>query len=171
MASRKPAFVLKNCSIAIEGDVRIGQAKTMTMPVLERKVEEMRNAGMIKPREVALGYEKTEASFTETAFDPGVMNVYGLRPNRETNLIIYGYLEDEGTGAEHAARCECVAMFKKMDAGDWTPGEAAETQYELAVHEFRLFVDDQIIYEVDDFSVSINGVTEHPGLADALRLN
>ena len=168
--AKKPAYIIKDCSIAVEGDVRIGQAKTMTIPVIERKVEEMRNAGMIKPREVAMGYEKLEASFTETAFDPAVMSLYGVHPNRDQNVIIYGYLESED-GTEHAARAECVVMFKSLNAGDWAPGEAAETEYQLAVHEVRLFVDDDLIYEMDDYGASFNGVREQPGRTAALRLS
>ena len=168
--AKKPGYILKDCTISLEGDNRIGQAKSMTLPVIERKVEEMRNAGMIKPREVAMGYEKTEAAFTEAAFDPAAMALFGVYPNRDTNIIVYGYMESEN-GTEHSARAECVAMLKKMDAGDWAPGEAAEAQYDIAVHEVRLFVDETLIYEIDDFTASFNGVLDQPGRADALRLN
>lgn len=167
--AKKPAFILKDCVIALEGNVRIGQAMSMTIPVLERKTEEIRNAGMVKPREIEMGLEKTEASFTETAFDPDVMKLYGVYPNRDFNSIVYGYLESED-GTEHSARCELVSKFRKIDPGDWQTGEKAETQYELAVNEARLFIDDEEIYFVDDFEYSIGGVVQQPGRVNALRL-
>lgn len=169
MAKRKPAYILKDCSLALEGDVRIGQTSSITIPVLERKMEEFRNSGMIKPREVAMGYNATRATFGETAFDPTVMTLYGITGGSNRNLIAYGYLESED-GREHAARFEMVADFVKIDAGQWQTGEKAETEYEVAVHEGRLIVDDNEIYAYDDFSIRINGVEQQPGRAGALRM-
>lgn len=168
MASRKPAYILKNCSLGINGDVRIGQCMSITIPVLERTMEEFRNAGMIKPREVAMGYEVTTATFTETAFDPAVMRLYGITGGQNRNIIAYGYLESED-GREHEARFEMVADFKKADGGDWSPGEKAETEYEITVHEGRLVIDGDEVYAYDDFGITIGGVRQQPGLAAALR--
>lgn len=166
---RKPAYILRDCTIAVEDDVRIGQAASITIPVLERKMEEFRNSGMIKPREVAMGYNATTATFTETAFDPAVMALFGIVGGSNRNLIAYGYLQSED-GREHEARFEMVADFKKIDAGSWSTGEKAETEYEIAVHEGRLIVDGNELYAYDDFSIRINGVTEQPGRAAALRM-
>ncbi len=131
MAKRNlPAFILKNCSLAIDGNTRIGQCNSITIPVLERTMEEFRNAGMIKPREVAMGYEVTTTTFKETAFDPTVMSLYGIMGGSNRNLVAYGYLESE-KGDEHKARFEMVADFKKIDGGEWSPGEKAESEYEL----------------------------------------
>lgn len=170
MAKRLPAYILRDCSLAIEGDVRIGQCAEITLPKLAEQNEEMRNAGMIKPREVWLGFEKTEASFKETAFDPAVMKLYGVAGGADKTVIAYGYLMDED-GAEHAARLEMTCRIKVMDFGDWAAGEKAENQYELAVHSGQLFVDDEDIYAFSDFNASVGGQELMPGRADALRLS
>ncbi|MGQ3671772.1 phage major tail tube protein [Xanthobacter sp. TB0136] len=167
--NRKPAYILKNCSLAIDGDVRIGQCNSITIPVLERTMEEFRNAGMIKPREVAMGYEVTTTTFKETAFDPAVMNLYGIGTGSNRNIIAYGYLESED-GREHEARFEMVADFKKIDGGEWATGEKSESEYELAVHEGRLVVDGNEVFAFDDFTITINGKTQQPGKAAALRM-
>ncbi|SMC43241.1 hypothetical protein SAMN06297251_102147 [Fulvimarina manganoxydans] len=167
--ARKPAYILKNVSLSVEGDVRIGQCQSITIPVLERTMEEFRNAGMIKPREVAMGYEVTTATFTETAFDPAVMALFGIVNGSNRNIIAYGYLESED-GREHEARFEMVCDFKKVDGGDWSPGEKAETEYEIAVHEGRLVIDGTEVYAYDDFGITIGGVKQQPGMAGALRM-
>ncbi|TFF20827.1 phage tail protein [Jiella endophytica] len=168
MASRKPAFIMKNCSLSIEGDVRIGQCKQITIPVLERKMEEFRNNGMIKPREVTMGYEVTRTTFTETAFDPDVISLFGLINGHNRNIVAYGYLESED-GREHGAQYEMVADFIKQDFGDWEAGEQAEAEYELTVHSGRLVVDGRELYAYDDLDVTIGGVRQQPFKATALR--
>ena len=55
MANKLPAYILKDCTINVDGNTRIGQCSEITLPVLEETMEDFRNAGMIKPREVAMG--------------------------------------------------------------------------------------------------------------------
>lgn len=169
MANRLPGYLLRDCTLSIEGDVRVGQCSEIVLPKLAEQTEDMRNAGMIKPREIWLGFEKTEASFKEPAFDPTVMKLYGVASGTDKRLIAYGYLMDEG-GAEHTARLEMTCRIKSMDFGNWAPGEKSENEYEIAVHAAKLFVDDDEIYAFDDFDISVGGKPLMPGRADALRL-
>lgn len=165
-----PAFVMKNCSIAA-GDAgnRVGQCTTITVPVPEKSVEEFRNAGMIKPREVTMGYAVTTASFTETAFDPAALALFGVGAN--TDLIAFGYMQDETTGLEHSARFEMVCDVKRIDAGEWEPAAKGSTTYEVTVHSGVLYIDDAEILRFDDFDFSVGGVSQNPGLRAALGLN
>lgn len=169
MADRRPSFIIKDCSLNLDGTQRIGQCASITIPVPEKTVETFRNAGMVKPREVMMGYEATTASFTETAFDPAAIRLFGVTPGRNRNIIAYGYAEDED-GTEHGARFEMVAELKKIDAGGWTPGDKSETEYDIAVHEGRLFIDDEEIFAFNDFEVSVGGVVQQPGRRTFLRL-
>lgn len=169
MATKLPGFILKDCNLNVNGSDRIGQCSEITLPVLEEVMEEFRNAGMIKAREVAMGYEMTEAAFKEPAFDPAVMLLFGAASGTNKNIIAYGYLESED-GTEHSARCEMVCRIKKNDAGSWATGEKAESEYSIAVHAYKLFVDNTEIYALDDFDIAIGGVTQRPGRRSALRL-
>jgi hypothetical protein len=170
MANRLPAYILRDCSLMIEGNVRIGQCAEIALPKLSEQTEDMRNAGMIKPREVWLGFEKTEASFKETAFDPAIMKLYGVAGGVDKRVIAYGYLMDED-GTEHSGRLEMICRIKTMGGGDWATGEKAESEYEIAVHSGQLFMDDEDIYAFDDFDVSVGGKPLMPGRAAALRLS
>lgn len=169
--SKLPAYILRDCTIVANDRNRIGQAAEITIPVLEKTVEEMRNAGMIKPREVTMGFEATRASFTETAFDPAMIELLGLGQN--DRFIARGYLQSED-GTEHAARFEFFGDMLKADAGTWSPGSRQQTEYEIAVHSGTLFLEtagvDREVFAFDDFSVRIGGVEQMPGRRRALGM-
>lgn len=169
MANRLPAYVFKDFAIAV-GNVgnRIGQASEVTLPVLAKTTEAFRNAGMVKPREVLMGYEVTTMAFKETSFDPDMLALFGI--GNASSLIVYGYLESED-GTTHAARFEIVADVKGIDAGSWSSGGRAEVNYDVSVHSGVLFIDDEEILAFDDFDVSIRGRSEKPGRRAALRLD
>lgn len=169
--ARLPAYILRDCTIVANDRNRIGQATEITIPVLEKTTEEMRNAGMIKPREVFMGYEATRASFKETAFDPAMIELLGVGKNDK--FIARGYLQSED-GTEHAARFEFFGDVLKMDAGSWQTGSRAETEYEITVHSGTLFVEtngaEQEILAFDDFSVRVMGTEQMPGRRRALGM-
>lgn len=169
--AKLPAYVLKDCTIVANDRNRIGQASELTIPVLEKTTEEMRNAGMIKPREVFMGYEATRASFTETAFDPAMIELLGVGKNDK--FIARGYLQSED-GTEHAARFEFFGDVLKMDAGSWATGSRAETEYEITVHSGTLFIEtngaDQEVIAFDDFSVRVMGQEQMPARRRALGM-
>lgn len=168
--AKLPGFVLKDVSLAV-GSVgnRIGQVSEITIPVMAKTTEEFRNAGMIKPREIALGLEATACQFQETAFDPAMLKLFGIGSRGTHNIVAYGYLESEN-GREHAARFEMACMIKSVDAGAWSPATKGSTTYEVAVHSGVLFIDDEEVYAFDDFGYRVGGVEQQPGRRAALRL-
>lgn len=168
--ARLPSFILKDVSLAV-GNVgnRIGQVSEITIPVMAKTTEEFRNAGMIKPREIAMGLEATACQFQETAFDPAMLALFGVGARGSHDIIAYGYLESED-GREHAARFEMTCMIKSADAGAWSPASKSSTTYEVAVHSGVLFIDDEEVYAFDDFGYRVGGVEQHPGRRSALRL-
>ena len=169
MANRLPAYVLKDCTLVAADGNRIGQTMEITIPVMEKTMEEFRNAGMIKPREISMGYEVTTCSFKETSFDPDMLRLYNMETNPDNPIIAYGYLEHED-GSEHSTRFEMSVRLKKIDAGTWAPASKAETEYEVTVHSGALYIDDQEIFSFDDFGFRVGGVEQRPGRRDALRL-
>jgi len=70
MANNLPRLLVRNCNLFADRNNLIGQIGDVTPPVPQEKLEEMRNSGMIKPREVKMGYEKLEFSFKMSGFDP-----------------------------------------------------------------------------------------------------
>jgi Bacteriophage tail tube protein len=169
MSGNLPAYILKSCTLFVDKETKVGQTEQITLPTLEIKTEEMRNGGMIKPREVPMGYNVTTASFTVVGVDPALYKLLGFAPGANVPIIAYGYVQDED-GAEHSARAEMTCLVKKLDGGDWKEAEVAPTQIEMAVHAYRFFMDDEEVARLDDFNAVFGGVSVMPGRADALRL-
>lgn len=164
-----PGYILRNCTIWADRVSKLGQASEITIPVPTTKVEEFRNAGMIKPREVNLGYEKTEMSFKMTAVDPQVIALFGLRPGVEKDFMVTGALVDED-GTTHSAVAYMRGFMKTVDLGAWQPGERAEVDHQIAIHSMKLEVDGQSLLEMDDFDIIVGGRSEYAGIRGALLL-
>lgn len=169
MASNMPGFILRNCTAWIDRVSKLGQIGDVTLPVPQAKVEEMRNAGMVMPIEVMLGYEKLEASFKMPGFDPQVLKLFGLAPGVETPLMITGAAVDED-GTTHSAVANVRGFTKQADPGNWKPGEMAENDYQFSVRHYKLEIDGNPIFEMDAFDVKIGGVSQYAGIRKALLL-
>lgn len=167
--SNLPRFILRNCTLWADRDSKLGQIGDITPPVPTEKLEEMRNSGMIKPREVKLGYEKLEFSFKMPGVDPQVLKLFGLRPGAETPFMITGALVDED-GTEHSAVMTVRGFLKSANPGTWTPGEVSENDLMVSVHYYKLEVDGENLIEMDDFDVSIGGVSQYQGIRNAMLL-
>lgn len=168
--SEMPRYILRNCTIFVDRESKVGQAKEITLPVPEAKVDELRNAGMVLPIEVTLGYEKLENSFKMTAFDPQPLKLFGLKPGSTKEFMVTGALVDED-GTTHSAVAYIRGFMKKTDAGTWQNGEMSETDFEVSVRYYKLEVDGQELIEMDPFNVSIGGVSQTDAQRAAMLLN
>ncbi|QUS57363.1 phage major tail tube protein [Pseudovibrio brasiliensis] len=164
-----PQYILRNCTIFVDRDSKVGNASEITIPKLTVKTESMRNAGMIKERDVVLGYEKLEMSFKMTAFDPETLKLFGLAAGVEKDFLATGALVDED-GTTHSATCYMRGFLREVDAGGWKPGDKAETDYQVSVHSMKLEIDGASIVEIDDFDVKIGGVSQNDSIRSALQL-
>jgi P2 family phage contractile tail tube protein len=160
--SNLPRFILRNCTLWADRQSKLGQIGDITVPVPSEKLEEMRNAGMVKPREIKMGLEKTEFSFKMPGLDPHVIKLFGLKPGVETPFMVTGALVDE-TGEDHSAVLTIRGFLKSANGGTWTPGERAENDYAVAVHYYKLEIDGENLIEVDDFDVKVGGVSQYAG--------
>jgi hypothetical protein len=97
-----PRYILRNCMLWTDGNLQLGQIADVSPPVPTVKTEEMRNAGMVLPIKVHLGYEALEFSFKMPGFDPDVLALFGLEPGTETPFMITGATIDED-GTEHSS--------------------------------------------------------------------
>jgi len=169
MAKEVPCYILRDCMLFIDRQNKIGQIGDVTLPALEAKRDDMRNAGMIRPRKVYMGYEATEFSFKMPGFDPQVMKLFGLAPGIETPFMITGALVDED-GEIHSGVISVRARIYKPNHGTWKGGEIGENAYAADVLWHKLEVDGEPIQEVDDFDIKIGGQSQYQGIRNALLL-
>jgi P2 family phage contractile tail tube protein len=169
MSTQLPAYILRNCTLWADRETKLGQIGDITLPVPTVKVEEMRNAGMVKPREVAMGYDKLEASFKMPGLDPQILKLFGLTPGTETPFMVTGALVDED-GTVHSAVATLRGFVKSGNPGTWKPGDPSENDYSVAVAYYKLEIDGDPAIEVDDFDVVIGGVSQYSAIKSALLI-
>lgn len=165
-----PRFILRNCMLWADRESKLGQIGDITPPIPSVKLEEMRNAGMIKPHPVSMGYEALEFSFKMPGLDPQIIKLFGLKPGDENLFMITGALVDED-GGEHSAVMTIRGIMTKADHGNWKPGDLAENDYTVSVHYYKLEIDGREIIEMDDFDVKIGGRSQYRGIKNALLLD
>jgi len=167
--SDNPGYLLRNCAIFVDRVSKVGQASEMELPVPEEKLEELRNAGMVMPIEIKLGYNKLETSFKMTAFDPATLKLFGLKIGDTREFMVTGALVDED-GTTHSAVAYIRGFLKQTKSDSWKPGEKNETDYMVSVRSYKLEIDGLPIIEMDPFDVKIGGVSQTKDIRRALLL-
>lgn len=164
-----PAFIFRNFAMWLNGDVKVGQVSEITLPPLKVKTDKMRNAGMMMEREVSQGYERDNAKFKMPALDPASVAAINAMPGTQDTLMITGALQDED-GTTSNVTCYLRGFIKTVDFGSWKPGDKAETEYEFAWEFMKLEIAGSVMFEADDFDVSIGGVSQTGDIRAALLL-
>lgn len=165
--SDMPRYILRNCTIFADRVSKIGQASEITLPVPTEKMEEMRNAGMVMPIDIPMGYEKIESSFKLTGFDPQVIKLFGLAVGQEREFMVTGALAHED-GTIINATAFIRGRLMKADPGSWKPGEVGENEFQITLRYYRLEVDGEDLIEMTPFDVSTGGVSQTSSLRSAL---
>lgn len=159
MSSERPRFIMRNANLWVDRVNQIGQASEIGFPSLERKVEEIFNAGMMVPIEVQMGYEMPQVSFKMTSFDPQMLRLFGLAVGTETELMATAATADDD-GTMHSQVAYLRGFIKKTEMDAHTRGGKSEVSYEFSFRYYKLEIDGSPIYEVDPFNVSIGGVSQ-----------
>lgn len=165
--SEMPGYILRACNIFADRASKIGQASEITLPVLEEKLEELRNCGMVMPIAVPMGYEKLEGSFKMTAVDPQVTSLFGLAVGVEKEFLITGALAHENGGVVNAS-AYLTGRITKYDPGTWKTGELAEAEYTISFRYYRLEIDGRPILDVSPYGVSVGGISQTDAIRAAL---
>lgn len=167
--SEYPSYILRDCTIFVDRISKVGQASEIEMPVPEEKLEEIRNAGMVMPIEVKMGFEKIGLNFKMTAFDPDVLRLFGLSIGDIREFMVTGALVDED-GTTHSAVAYVRGFMKSSKSDNWKPGEKNETEYQVSGRSYKLEIDGNPIIEMTPFDVLIGGVSQTKDIRAALLL-
>ncbi len=163
-----PAYILRNCTLWLNADSKLGQVSEMTVPPFKMKTTQMRNAGMVTERNVRLGYERENATFKSTAFDPQAISALnGL--SADDTLLITGALADED-GTVTGASCYLRGFVEGFDPGSWKPGDPAEVDFDFHWTYLKLEVGGDVLIEADDFDFAVGGVSQTGDINAAMLL-
>lgn len=169
MATILPRRVMRNCMMWADGTSLLGQMGDVTLPVPTVKTEDVRNAGMIMPIELMMGYEKLEWSFKMPGMDENVIALFGLAPGTEKQFLITGALVDEDGTAVNAT-VTVRGMIKSADAGTWKPGDLSENNYSCSARYFKLEIDGHNVLEMDAYTIKVGGVDQNAKVNAALLI-
>lgn len=167
--SENPKYILRNCTIFVDRVSKVGQASEVELPKPEETLEEIRNAGMVMPIDIKLGYSKLEMGFKMTAFDPEVLKLFGLAVGVIKEFMVTGALADED-GTVHSAVAYVRGFLKSPQSDTWKPGQKSETDYQVSIRSYKLEIDGNEIIEMDPFEVKIGGVSQTADIRRALLL-
>lgn len=165
--SDMPRYVLRNCTIFADRVSKIGQASEITLPVPAEKVEELRNAGMVMPIDIPMGFEKMEAGFKLSGFDPQVIVLFGLEIGAEREFMVTGALAHED-GTVVNATAYIRGRLIKNDHGSWKSGDMAENDFSITLRYYKLEVEGSTLIEMTPFEVIIGGISRTQSIRSAL---
>ena len=165
-----PAFILRNCALWANEDLKVGQFAEVSISMPKEQTESFRNGGMIKERKASMGYEHDDLEFTMTAFDPATIKLMTGKAGTENPFMVTGALVDED-GTTRNATYYVRGRLVSADAGNWKPGDKAELKCTVVQNYAKLEIAGEEIFSIDDFDYSVGGVSQTGDIAAALLLN
>lgn len=166
MAKAMPGRIIRDWTIYVDRVNEIGQVAEMKIPKLERKTEEVFNAGMIAPMDVPVGFEKPESSFKMTSFDPRVLSLFGLKVGDEREFMGVAEAKDDD-GTAYAVVSYWRGFIKMVEPDDLKRGDLPTTAYELSWRYWKLEENGQPIFEFEPFDMKVGGVSQSSGVRRA----
>ncbi|QYX51515.1 phage major tail tube protein [Pseudomonas sp. S07E 245] len=153
---------LKNMNLFNEGNSYLGMSKSVTLPVLARKMEAYRGGGMNGPVKVDLGFsdDGLQLEWKLGGLDLLVLRQFGAVGAAAILLRFTGSYQNDDTGTTSAAEVVVRGRHETIDMGEATPGEDTEHSVTTTCSYYKLTVDGEVLVEIDllNFVEKIDGV-------------
>lgn len=141
--------ILKDVMIYNNGERYLGQAASVTVPKLARKLEGWRGAGMDREIKVDMGGEALEAEFTCGGPMRDVIRQYGAPTIDGLALRFVGAFQNDETGREDSIEMIVRGRHEEIDAGEWKPGEKSDFKVKMALAYLRIEWNGRVDVEID----------------------
>lgn len=152
--------ILRDFTVFLDGIGKLGDAETVKLPALVKKVEEYRGGGMDMPVEIDLGKEKMEAEVTLSQWDPQIYSLFGLHSNIEgTPLTFRGHvISSEGTTKGVVVHMR--GFIKGIAQDTVAPAKKNEKVFTFALSYYKHVMDGQLLIELSakDLIHNVGGV-------------
>ncbi|ATI81454.1 phage major tail tube protein [Sphingobium yanoikuyae] len=145
--------ILKNMNFYNEGFAYGGEAKTVTLPTLTRKLEEYRGGGMGGPVQIDMGMEAMELSATFGGPVRDVLRQWGTPTVDGVYLRFAGsYQQDDSAGVD-TIEVIVRGRYSEIEMGDQEVGEAGEFSITMAVAYYKLIWNGRTEIEIDPMNM------------------
>ncbi|ATI82898.1 phage major tail tube protein [Sphingobium yanoikuyae] len=145
--------VLKNMNFYNEGFAYGGEAKTVTLPTLTRKLEEYRGGGMGGPVQIDMGMEAMELSATFGGPVRDVLRQWGTRTVDGVYLRFAGSYQQDDTADVDTIEVIVRGRYSEIEMGDQEVGEAGEFSITMAVAYYKLVWNGRTEIEIDPMNM------------------
>jgi len=145
----------------INGVPLTGRVTEITLPVLERKLEEYIAGGQAGPVQLDLGQAALKIEFTIGENDKEVLKSYGdPRADGVSFRFMGAYMADSGSDGVEAVEIEVRGRLGKIDHGTAKRHQLTENKVEMHLTYYRYSSDGQNLLEIDVLSnvLIVNGV-------------
>jgi len=142
---------LKNMNLFNDGNSYQGVAKTVTLPVIGRKMESYRAGGMNGPVKIDHGMsdDGIQLEWTLGGWDLTTIRQWGAIRADAVLLRFAGAVQRDDTGEVSAVEVVVRGRHEEIDFGDAEPGEDTEHSITTTCSYYKLTVDGQTIIEID----------------------
>ncbi|MES2173285.1 MAG: phage major tail tube protein [Pseudomonadota bacterium] len=145
--------ILKNMNFYNEGFAYGGEAKTVTLPTLTRKMEEYRGGGMSGPVQIDMGMEAMELSATFGGPVRNILRQWGAPTVDGVYLRFAGSYQQDDTAAVDTIEVIVRGRYSEIEMGDQEVGEAGEFGVTMAVAYYKLVWNGRIEIEIDPMNM------------------
>lgn len=154
---------LKDMMVFGNGEAWVGDASSVTLPVLGRIMEEYRGAGMTRAVKIDMGGTPLEAEFTFGGPMREVVRAYGSAQINSEQLRFVGIYENDDTGELTNVEVVMRGRYEEIDRGEQKPGEASEFKAKAALGYYK-----ETWNGVTEIEIDVLGMVEIAGGVDRL---
>lgn len=145
--------ILKNMNFYNEGFAYGGEAKTVTLPTLTRKMEEYRGGGMGGPVSIDMGMEAMELSATIGGPVRNILRQWGAQTVDGVYLRFAGSYQQDDTSAVDTIEVSLRGRFSEIEMGDQEVGEPGEFTAIIALAYYKLLWNGRAEIEIDPINL------------------
>lgn len=163
---------LKNFMLFNEGNVYQGEAKSVTLPTLTRKMEEWRGGGMNGPGKMDMGMEALELEATFGGPMRDILRQWGVARMDGVYMRFVGSYQRDDTGSVDTVEVIVRGRHEEIDMGDAEAGEVSEFKVKTAVAYYKLVWNGRTDIEIDFANMieTINGIDRTAELRASLGI-
>ena len=144
---------LKDMMMFNEGEAYQGDAKTVTLPTLTRKMEGYRGAGMSGELQMDMGHEAMEASFVCGGPMRQILRQWGTPTVDGVYIRFAGNYQADDTADVDHIEVIMRGRFSEIEMGDQEVGEPSEFTTTMAVAYLKIVWNGRTEIEIDPLNM------------------
>lgn len=150
---------LKNMNLFNDGISYVGEVSEVTLPVLERQMEEWRAGGMNAPLKADLGMSALSMDWTCGGLMEDALKQWGITTHDGVMLRFAGAYQRDDRADVDAVSVTVRGRHSKIDMGTQKPGDDTEFKVtsELSYYKFELNGETLVEIDIINMIENVNG--------------